>query len=386
MMGRERSKTGVARFRRFKRRFLEQAKHHIPPRHWVLLVCFCLAAPLALTAQPFKVDSSANVTSAGVTATQVLTTGASGPTTGSLLFNVYSGATMVGTFITSIGTTVGAGASNGVLYSRTGDNEIWLSYRFAGPSMGMPSCALGAWEIRVWTYTIGAGFTLNPEITGSPFTPIGTCSYTEMSGFYDPQSGDFTFQGVPTGGSNYWQSNIYGFNLNYPTTFDLVVPWGTDGIHYAWDEHANINASQTYIVWSSSAGVTANNYDGSKLTFGPGVGHTGYLPLDKWMAALPRFTDALGVVHLGQIGNALRLTYVNAPNSPERTMTCALDGGCTSTAVFSGGNSSYPQTLSSLSESIKDTSGTAALYGVSFLPFTTGLLGSTQLNGSTVLK
>jgi hypothetical protein len=80
------------------------------------------------------------------------------------------------------------------------------------------------------------------------------------------------------------------------------------------------------------------------------------------------------------------LTYVNAPNSPERTMTCALDGGCTSTAVFSGGNSSYPQTLSSLSESIKDTSGTAALYGVSFLPFTTGLLGSTQLNGSTVLK
>jgi hypothetical protein len=70
MMGRERSKTSVARFRRFKRRYLEQAKHHIPPpRHWVLLVCFCLAAPLALTAQPFKVDSSANVTSAGVTAT-----------------------------------------------------------------------------------------------------------------------------------------------------------------------------------------------------------------------------------------------------------------------------------------------------------------------------
>jgi hypothetical protein len=282
---------------------------------------------------------------------------------------------------------------NGVLFARTGGNYIWLSYRFAPPDMVNASCALGAWGIRVWgPYTTTSGLSPGTELSSaaSPFQPIGPCSYTEMSGFYDGTSKEFTFQGTPTGMSNYyWRNNIYGFNLHYTGSADLVVPWGTSSVLGldAWNEHANTDASGSLIIWSSSVGATAVSYNGSHTHFGNcGAGCTGYLPLDKWAAPLPRWTDANGYPRLGQIGTAYQLTGLNALNSPDRAMTCALDGGCTATTAFSGGYADYTQP-GVLTELIKDeASGNAALYSISLSTFTSRLLGSSKLSGGAVLK
>jgi hypothetical protein len=98
-------------------------------------------------------------------------------------------------------------STNGVLFARTGGTNtagyhLFMSYRFANATGGISSCQSGAWGIRVWPYTVP--FTsLGTEISSaaSPFQPIGSCSYLEMSGFYDTKSGEFTFQGTPTGTS-----------------------------------------------------------------------------------------------------------------------------------------------------------------------------------------
>jgi hypothetical protein len=53
--------------------------------------------------------------------------------------------------------------------------------------------------------------------------------------------------------------------------------------------------------------------------------------------------------------------------------------------VFSGGYADYTQP-NVLTEMIKDTSGNAALYSISFLTSTSRLLGSATLSGGATLK
>jgi hypothetical protein len=166
----------------------------------------------------------------------------------------------------------------------------------------------------------------------------------------------------------------------------MIVPWGTVGTLYAWNEHASTDASNSFIVWSSSAGPTANSYDGSQPTFGNcGAGCTGNLPLDKWVAVIPRYTDSAGYPHIGQIANAYQLTSVNVRGSPDRAIVCAADGGCNPDTVFSGGYADYSQ-ANTITELIKDVSGNAALYGIALLTQTTRVMGAVKLTGAVTLK
>jgi hypothetical protein len=125
-----------------------------------------------------------------------------------------------------------------------------MSYIYGFPVSG-GACAIGAYQIRAWTYTISSStgaFTLGPELTTYNTTGSLPCNYLEASGFsYAFNSSDLTvlFQGAPTG-NYYWQNGIYAWDP-FTGVIDTVVASSTSG-NCPWNEHANL--VQNYIEWS----------------------------------------------------------------------------------------------------------------------------------------
>ena len=76
---------------------------------------------------------------------------------------------------------------------------------------------------------------------------------------------------------------------------------------------------------------------------------------------IPRWRDANNHLRLGQIDNAYQVSGLNQLTSPDRALTCALDGAlgasCTSATVFSGGYADYTQ-ANTLTQLIKTRAGT----------------------------